>query len=76
MDNKLIMSIDLGTTSVRCGLVDRASRIVHSCLQPVTIRHPMIGRSEMDPEELYRSVVDLMRRTMHEANVHPSVCLA
>jgi gluconokinase len=72
-ENKVVLSLDIGTTSVRCGLVDHTGKLVMPPrVQSVTLTQSH-GLSEMDPEEVFDAVVTLMKQTIQEANVRPSV---
>ncbi|MGD0054995.1 MAG: FGGY-family carbohydrate kinase [Acidimicrobiales bacterium] len=60
------LSIDVGTSSVRTALVDRAGTVTHIHQAPITIRTPQPGEVELDALELGRLVLDLAQRTLND----------
>jgi len=56
MAEPLILSIDQGTSSTKCLLVDRASRVVARGSAPLVESHPRPGWVDQDPMALVRSV--------------------
>ena len=60
--NEYVLTIDAGTTSIRCILFDRMDDIVSMSQRPITQYYPEPGWVEQDPMEL----IDLVRRTISE----------
>ncbi len=60
--NEYVLTIDAGTTSVRCILFDRDDNIVSMSQRPITQYYPEPGWVEQDPME----IIDLVRRTISE----------
>ena len=50
--NEYVLTIDAGTTSIRCILFDRMDDIVSMSQRPITQYYPEPGWVEQDPMEL------------------------
>ena len=49
MKPDLIISVDVGTSSLKVGLVDRSFNVLHVAGQSYAVSYPGIGRAEQDP---------------------------
>jgi glycerol kinase len=64
-----ILSIDQGTTSSRAILFDRQAQIVGISQQEFTQFFPEDGWVEHDPEEIWQSTIEVMKRVLKENEV-------
>src|SRR5215471_5433828 len=71
MPPSYVLAIDQGTTSTRAVVYDRDGHIVGSAQQELTQHYPRPGWVEHDPEEIWRSVADLVPRALAAAKVEP-----
>src|SRR2546426_5320999 len=64
-----LLGIDLGTTTCRCALFDRAGREVASARRETSVSFPRPLWAESDPEQWWRCVVAVLGETL--ARVRP-----
>ena len=55
-----ILSIDIGTTNLKCSLYDRDLQCLYSCSSKLNILHPRENYSEIDPDDLFRILKENM----------------
>ncbi|HEX2448699.1 MAG TPA: glycerol kinase GlpK [Methyloceanibacter sp.] len=60
-EERFVLAIDQGTTSTRAILFDRAGRARATAQIPLTQIYPAPGQVEHDPEEIWRSVLQVGR---------------
>jgi glycerol kinase len=65
----LILSIDQGTTSTRSMLFDREQAVRASAQEEFPQHFPAPGEVEHDPEDIWRTTVDTVRRVIAEARM-------
>ena len=72
--NEYVLTIDAGTTSVRCILFDREDKIVSMSQRQITQYYPEPGWVEHDPME----IIDLVRKTISECmqSADPKNCVS
>jgi glycerol kinase len=63
-----IVAIDQGTTSSRCILFDPSGRALATAQREFIQYYPADGWVEHDPEEIWRSVLDLLREALQAAD--------
>ncbi|GAA6082421.1 putative glycerol kinase 5 isoform X2, partial [Tachysurus ichikawai] len=56
-----ILSVDVGTTSVRCHVYDKHANIRGSCSRKLPLQYPEHGWVEMDPEDLWQNFVNVVK---------------
>uniref|UniRef100_A0A3P8YJD2 Glycerol kinase 5 n=1 Tax=Esox lucius TaxID=8010 RepID=A0A3P8YJD2_ESOLU len=56
-----IISVDVGTTSIRCHVYDKEAQIRGSCVTKVNLLYPEPGMVELDPEELWMGFVKVVK---------------
>ncbi|XP_060762539.1 putative glycerol kinase 5 isoform X2 [Neoarius graeffei] len=69
---RFILSVDVGTTSVRCHVYDKHTNIRGSCSRKVGLLYPERGWVEMDPEELWQSFVTVVKGAVHDSGLQMS----
>ena len=60
------LAIDVGTTSIRTGVVDAAGNVTHTHQRRLSVVTPNPGEVELDPEEIARLAIDLALRSIDE----------
>jgi glycerol kinase len=63
---KFVLAIDQGTTSTRAIAFDEQGRPRATAQKPLTQYFPAPGLVEHDPEEIWRSVLEVCRQVLHE----------
>ena len=53
-DKTAILSIDIGTTNLKCSLYDLDLQVLYSCSSKLNILQPRENYSEIDPDDLFR----------------------
>ncbi|XP_056148797.1 putative glycerol kinase 5 isoform X2 [Lampris incognitus] len=71
-----VLSVDVGTTTIRCHVYDKEAKIRGSCTTKVVLLYPEPGLVEMDPEELWKGFVAVVKGAVQDAGVHMSQLLA
>uniref|UniRef100_A0A8C2E4V6 Glycerol kinase 5 n=1 Tax=Cyprinus carpio TaxID=7962 RepID=A0A8C2E4V6_CYPCA len=56
-----ILSVDVGTTSIRCHVYDKSASIRGSCSAKVSLLYPQPGWVEIDPEDLWKGFVTVVK---------------
>ncbi|XP_033182369.1 putative glycerol kinase 5 [Anabas testudineus] len=64
-----ILSVDVGTTSIRCHVYDKEAKIRGSCTSKVVALYPEVGHVEMDPEALWKSFITVVKGAVQDAGV-------
>uniref|UniRef100_A0AAY4AC77 Glycerol kinase 5 n=1 Tax=Denticeps clupeoides TaxID=299321 RepID=A0AAY4AC77_9TELE len=67
-----VLSVDVGTTSIRCHVYDKAAKIRGSCARKMTLMYPEPGRVELDPEELWREFVVVVKGAVNDSGLQMS----
>jgi len=69
MKNKYILSIDQGTTRSRAFLFDQRGKVISSAYQEFKQYYPKPGWVEHDADEIWRSCITVIKRTIQRARV-------
>ncbi|XP_051553087.1 putative glycerol kinase 5 isoform X1 [Myxocyprinus asiaticus] len=64
-----ILSVDVGTTSVRCHVYDKSANIRGSCTAEVSLLYPQPGWVEIDPEELWKGFVTVVKGAVQDSGL-------
>lgn len=64
-----ILSVDVGTTSIRCHIYDKSATVKASCTRKVTLLYPKPGWVEMDPEELWQNFVGVVKGAVQDSGL-------
>uniref|UniRef100_A0A667Z9V8 Glycerol kinase 5 n=1 Tax=Myripristis murdjan TaxID=586833 RepID=A0A667Z9V8_9TELE len=67
---RFILSVDVGTTSIRCHVYDKEAKIKGSCATKVVSLYPEPGLVEMDPEALWQGFVIVVKGAVQDAGIH------
>ncbi len=60
-DERFLVGLDVGTQSVRALLADLNGRTLACAFRPTPTLHPAPGQGEYEPEELWQSVLAVLR---------------
>jgi len=71
-DRKYIISVDLGTTSVRCFLYDEHGHVLSSAASKITQLYPHQGWNEIDPEEVWTKFQSVVQAALQ--NIDAQAC--
>ncbi|XP_024124364.1 putative glycerol kinase 5 [Oryzias melastigma] len=66
---RFILSVDVGTTSVRCHVYDKEAKIRGSCSEKVVPLFPEEGHVEIDPDALWKSFIQVVRGAVTDAGI-------
>ncbi|XP_034558266.1 putative glycerol kinase 5 [Notolabrus celidotus] len=64
-----ILSVDVGTTSIRCHVYDKEAKIRGSCCTKVCPIYPKVGHVEMDPDALWEGFITVVTGAVQDAGV-------
>ncbi|XP_068605189.1 putative glycerol kinase 5 [Brachionichthys hirsutus] len=64
-----MLSVDVGTTSIKCHVYDKRAKIRGSCTTKVCPLYPEVGYVEMDPDALWTGFLTVVRRAVQDAGV-------
>ncbi|XP_069674370.1 glycerol kinase 5 isoform X2 [Periplaneta americana] len=71
MEGKYVAALDIGTTTVRCHVLDQSTAINGSASQVIEHIYPQIGQDEIEPEELWTKVISVLQDAIRAAGVSP-----
>ncbi|MCD6420751.1 MAG: gluconokinase [Synergistetes bacterium] len=60
----LVLVVDVGTTNIKAGVVNQEGSLLSSAEMENRIHSPELGASEHDPEELFKSIVEVSRKAV------------
>ncbi|XP_024864996.1 putative glycerol kinase 5 [Kryptolebias marmoratus] len=64
-----ILSVDVGTTTIRCHVYDQEAQIRGSCATKVVPLYPEVGHVEMDPDALWKGFTSVVKGAVQDAGV-------
>ncbi|KAM4552405.1 glycerol kinase 5 isoform 1-T2 [Odontesthes bonariensis] len=67
-----ILSVDVGTTSIRCHVYDKEAKIRGSCTNKIVLVYPEVGHVEMDPDVLWKGFIAVVKGAVQDAGVQMS----
>lgn len=66
-----VLSIDVGTTSIRAHLFDKKAKLVANASEAIPLIFPEPHHIEQDPKLLWTQCVSVIRGVMKETNISP-----
>ncbi|XP_045502007.1 putative glycerol kinase 5 [Colias croceus] len=69
MEEKYILSLDIGTTTIRAVIYNTRTETVAKAVDNVILHYPHPGYVEIDPDELWSSVVDVVKKALSSASL-------
>uniref|UniRef100_A0A1B6KQ55 Glycerol kinase 5 n=1 Tax=Graphocephala atropunctata TaxID=36148 RepID=A0A1B6KQ55_9HEMI len=70
--NKYVATLDIGTSTVRCIIINESGDHVGSSTKPVTLLYPQPGYVEIEPEYLWKTVLEVIRSAIKDASLEAS----
>jgi len=70
--SEYIGAIDLGTTGVRCVVLDRSAKPVSAAYREFSLSYPHPGWVEQDPEEMFEAAVGVIGDALTRARISPN----
>ncbi|XP_037078676.1 putative glycerol kinase 5 [Pollicipes pollicipes] len=64
-----VAALDVGTTSVRCVVLDRRMERRGLCRRPVRLLYPQPEHVEIDPDQLFEAVCEVIRGAISDAGL-------
>ncbi|XP_017488580.1 PREDICTED: putative glycerol kinase 5 [Rhagoletis zephyria] len=66
-----IATLDVGTTTVRCFIIDARGEVLGSSTERVKLLNPQPGHFEIEPETLWAQIVSVVNRAVIDAQLKP-----
>lgn len=67
-----IAAVDVGTTSIRCQIINSQALCISTASETINLLYPQLGYVEIDPDELWNNVCNVIRKAISSANLIPS----
>lgn len=67
--DSFILSVDVGTTSIKCHVYDKQANIRGSCTTKVVALYPEVGHVEMDPDVIWEGFISVVKGAVQDAGV-------
>uniref|UniRef100_A0A3Q3ITV8 Glycerol kinase 5 n=1 Tax=Monopterus albus TaxID=43700 RepID=A0A3Q3ITV8_MONAL len=64
-----ILSVDVGTTSIKCHVYDKEAKIRGSCTTKVVLLYPEVGYVEMEPDAIWKGFITVVKGAVQDAGV-------
>ncbi|XP_030756934.1 putative glycerol kinase 5 [Sitophilus oryzae] len=64
-----IAALDIGTTTLRCQIIDKNGDCIGSAFNKVKLYYPSPGSVEIHPDELYDNTISIIKDSIKDANV-------
>ncbi|KAF7265369.1 hypothetical protein GWI33_021217 [Rhynchophorus ferrugineus] len=64
-----VAALDIGTTTLRCQIIDKNGECVGSAFDKVKLHYPEVNSVEIDPNELWESIITIMKNSLIDANI-------
>ncbi|XP_065178159.1 putative glycerol kinase 5 isoform X1 [Sycon ciliatum] len=71
-ERKYVLSVDIGSTSMRCFVIDKDLKFVGKAAQPMEYTRPQQGHVELDPELIWERFVTIIKEAMETAKITAS----
>lgn len=72
MSSKYVIGVDIGTTSTKSVLFSAEGSVISRHGIEYSLFSPTPETAEQDPEEIFRAVVNTIKRTIQDSHVQPS----
>ncbi|KAK9891060.1 hypothetical protein WA026_013386 [Henosepilachna vigintioctopunctata] len=66
------ISLDIGTTTIRCLIIDSSTRVLGSAFAKVELLYPEECRVEIDPEWLWDTIISVVKNALYDAKISAS----
>ncbi|XP_039262763.2 glycerol kinase 5-like [Styela clava] len=64
-----VLSLDIGTSNIRCHVYDKKVNMVGRSCQPIKIKYIGSQGVEIDPDELWQQVLEVMKGALEDAKI-------
>ncbi|XP_031710490.1 glycerol kinase 5 isoform X3 [Anarrhichthys ocellatus] len=64
-----ILSVDVGTTTIRCHVYDKEANVRGSCSTKVVPLYPEVGHVEMDPDAIWEGFITVVKGAVRDAGI-------
>ncbi|CAL4121626.1 unnamed protein product [Meganyctiphanes norvegica] len=68
-DKKYIVSLDVGTTTIRCIIYDEKAKVCSKAEENVVLVYPKLERVEIDPDDLWKKCLVVIKKAIHNAGL-------
>ncbi|XP_039759512.1 putative glycerol kinase 5 [Pararge aegeria] len=72
MEEKYILTLDIGTTTIRSVIYNSRTEIVGKAVDQVVLHYPIPGYVEIDPDELWKSIVGVVATALQNGKLTAS----
>ncbi|XP_013187685.1 putative glycerol kinase 5 [Amyelois transitella] len=69
MEEKFILTLDIGTTTIRAYIYNTKADAIGKASDQVVLHYPSPGFVEIDPDELWNSIVNVVRKSLEDARI-------
>ncbi|KAL0869923.1 hypothetical protein ABMA27_006119 [Loxostege sticticalis] len=69
MEEKYILTLDIGTTTIRSFIYNSRAEAVGKAIDQVILHYPQPGYVEIDPDELWSTVVAVVKKSLQDASL-------
>ncbi|KAJ8717267.1 hypothetical protein PYW08_005666 [Mythimna loreyi] len=69
MEEKYILTLDIGTSTIRAFIYNSRAETVGKAVDQVVLHYPHPGFVEIDPDELWTSVVSVVQKSLQDAKL-------
>lgn len=69
MEEKYILTLDIGTTTIRSFIYNSRAEAIGKAVDQVVLHYPSPGFVEIDPDELWNTIVDVVRKSFQDASL-------
>ncbi|XP_013163208.1 PREDICTED: putative glycerol kinase 5 [Papilio xuthus] len=69
MEEVYILSLDIGTSTIRSVIYNSRTEIVGNAFNQVVLHYPKPGFVEIDPEELWVSIIEAVKKSLQDASL-------
>ncbi|KAG7301559.1 hypothetical protein JYU34_014527 [Plutella xylostella] len=69
MEEKYILSLDIGTTTIRSYIYNSRAEVVGKAVDQVKLEYPSHGFVEINPDQLWTSIVEVVKKSWQDAGL-------
>ncbi|XP_049876871.1 putative glycerol kinase 5 [Pectinophora gossypiella] len=69
MEENYVLTLDIGTTTIRSFIYNSRAESVGNAVDQVVLHYPSPGFVEIDPDELWNSIVGVVQKSLKNANL-------
>lgn len=69
LTTEYVAALDVGTTTVRCQILDKNARVIGASSEKVDLLYPKPGYVEIDPDQLWESILQVIKNALRDGNL-------